>query len=129
MANLATMQRYAEKCAEKLGVTDTVKLRWHGGECKLKKSAAAHCHVDHGDTPSRGTICIRKGTWRLQTVKGWHNLIAHEVAHLGTKSNHNSPAFARKMMALGQADRWDKNTINRERWLRHHRIRGHTKRA
>ena len=123
MANLATMQRYADKCAEKLGITDEVILRWHGGDCKLQKSEAAHCHVckhtNYRNAYPRGTICLRRDTWRLKTVKDWHYLIAHEVAHLATKSSHSSPTFARRMMALGQADHREKQRVLASRKHRH----------
>ena len=112
MANLATMQRYAEQCAEKLGVTDPVKLRWHGGKCVLRrKYHCAHCHVLSDEDFPRGTICIRPGTWKLATVKGRRMLIAHEVAHLATKSNHWTVTFARKMVLLGQADRYEQSLV------------------
>jgi len=116
MANLATMQRYAEKCAEKLGITDKVTLRWHGGDCVLhKRHHNAHCHICDGDAYPRGTICIRPGTWRLKSVKDWHYLIAHEVAHLATKCNHSSVTFARRMVALGQADSYEKGKVRASR--------------
>ena len=123
MANLATMQRYAEKCAEKLGVTDKVTLRWHGGACTLRKGDAAHCHVcnriSYRNEYPRGTICLRRDTWRLKTVKDWHYLIAHEVAHLATPCSHSSPTFARRMMALGQADHREKQRVLASRKHRH----------
>lgn len=119
MANLKTMQVYANKCAERLGVTDNVLLRWSGGVCKCKPRENAHCHTADGTMP-RGTICIKPGSYRLETIKGWHYLIAHEVSHLATKCSHSSYTFARRMESLGQASSYEKDYLRTRR--KHHHV-------
>ena len=117
MVKLEAMQRWAERCAEKLGVTDTITLRWGGGECKVKPYHNAHCHV-YGDTLPRGTICFNHHvtSW---SIRDWHRLVAHEVAHLAVKSDHNSVTFARRMVALGQANYRQQVMIKAQRRHRH----------
>ena len=119
MATLATMQAYADKTADKLEVTARPALRWHGGDCVLaRRGHNAHCHIIDGAMP-QGTICIRPGTFRLSTVKGWHYLIAHEVSHLATKSSHSSATFARRMETVGQADYRERMRLRSTRKHRH----------
>ena len=100
MNKLETYQKYADKCAGELGITDKVTLRWSGTDCVVASRHAAHCHTGN-KTLLRGTICIRR---MRMTIKYWHNLIAHEVSHLAIKSNHNSATFAKRMVALGVAN-------------------------
>ncbi|KKN71481.1 hypothetical protein LCGC14_0420600 [marine sediment metagenome] len=102
MANLKTMQAYANKCAEK----------WQTSDCKLGKWANAHCHILDGEYP-RGVICLHHRRIPAKSTKGWHYTIAHEVAHLAVKSNHSTATFARRMVALGIASDYDKDSIRR----------------
>ena len=102
MASLGIMQSYAEKGADKLGVTDKPLLRWSGEPCKISRTSWAHCHITNHTLP-RGTICIYKGLGQRK-IRNWHNTIAHEVSHLAVKSFHSSPTFARRMVSLGVAN-------------------------
>ena len=128
MTDLKTLQAYADKCAEKLGITEKVVLRWAGSKndgkgittCKLSKTTYAHCHTSASWNP-RGTICLSRKYFTKFSVKQWHHCIAHEVAHLAVKSAHRTPAFDRRMVTLGVAN--DKERLNaRSARKGHHHI-------
>ena len=102
MTSLAVMQRYADRCAAKLGVTDAPVLRWAGGECKIGRNLA-HCHIRDTKYP-RGTICMRRG------LEDWKATVAHEVAHLAVQ-DHHSLGFARRLVQLGQADNRERRMV------------------
>ncbi len=106
MANLKTLQLYADKCAVKLGIDVKPVLRWHLSDdmCQMKSYTYAHCHIKDNHGFPRGTICLHKGIPVWHKVSWWHNTIAHEVTHLAVKSNHNTPTFDRRMVTLGVAN-------------------------
>ena len=116
MATLKTMQVYADKCAERLDIETAPVLRWQTADCKLHRNYA-HCHIRDGEYP-KGTICLSRRCIPQMTIKRWHHTIAHEVTHLAVKSNHSTATFARRMVALGVANYYDKDTIKRERYFR-----------
>ena len=119
MASLKSMQSYAEKCAIKLGITDTIVLRWSGKICKCGKNTNAHCHIANSEFP-RGTICINKANLPLYRPTYYiHRLIAHEVSHLATKATHNTPTFARRMVSLGKANKHEKRLAKSMRGHKH----------
>lgn len=122
MNKLELYQAYADKVAAKLGVTDKVIIQWAGkggidlitytfkqDGCKIGKYTHAHCHVIDGEFP-RGTICLSRSYFAKFSIKEWHHCIAHEVTHLAGKSNHGTPTFDRKMVALGVAN--DRERLN-----------------
>ena len=121
MADLKTLQAYANKCSDKLGLPDHPVLRWYtkSDGCQMRPSTLAHCHIT-SDTAPRGTICLQKGKPVWHKVSYWHNTIAHEVSHLAVKSNHSSVTFARRMVTLGVANYAEKRLVKGAR--RHHHI-------
>ena len=124
--NLATLQAYANKCAEKLGITEKLVLRWAGGQygCKLGKTTYAHCHTAEFGSPrnrfSRGTICLSLKWFAGFSIKEWHHCIAHEVAHLAVKSAHYTPTFDRRLVALGVANDSERRNARSARKGHHH---------
>ena len=129
MATLKTYQSYADKVAVKLGVTDLPVLRWEGGKdgCSLSKTTYAHCHIAELVSPRnrfpRGTICLNRSYFTKFSVKEWHHCLAHEVTHLAVKSDHHTPTFDRRMVALGVAN--DSERINaRSARKGHHHLWG-----
>ena len=102
MNKLEKYQVYANKCADKLGVPHP-NLRWSGAPCTVAPRCYAHCHTSDGTFP-RGTICLRSTALARGTVHEQHGIIAHEVCHLAVKSNHGTPTFDRRMVALGVAN-------------------------
>jgi len=117
MATLKTMQAYADRCADRLSVDTRPVLQWSTPDCKLNRWSYAHCHIRDSVYP-RGTICLHRKNMAHRGVKDWHHTIAHEVAHLAVKSNHSTATFARRMVALGVANYYDKDTIKREKYFR-----------
>ena len=122
MASLKVMQAYADKCADRLGVDAKPVLRWQTSDCRLRKYVRAHCHIVDNHTPPsapfpRGTICISRKNMAGRTVKQWHYTIGHEVAHLAVKSNHSTGTFARRMVALGVANDYDRESLRIEKML------------
>ena len=99
MTRLGTIQRWAERFAQKLGVPDRIKVIPRS-ECPTSSSKGSriHCHMTG---VHRGTIC-----WDTRDAnrdsRGWKWIIAHEVCHLKVQS-HSSPYFARYMARLGFA--------------------------
>ena len=97
MTRLSTIQKWAERYAEKLGITIQIKVIPYK-ECPTssKIGGGTHCHYkgEH-----HGTIC-----WNSRAAKndsrGWRWIIAHEVCHLKVQS-HSSPYFDRSMASLG----------------------------
>ena len=118
MPSLKTMQTYAEKCAQRLNLSDMPVLRWLALPCVTRRRENAHCHTSDEVKP-RGTICIKRGNPRLQTIKRWHYLIAHEVSHLATKCTHSSYTFAKRMETLGQASFYEVSYLKTRRRHRH----------
>jgi len=106
LATLQSLQTWADKVADKLGLAEGSRpsLRWADKKCPLSKLGHAHCHVEDAQFP-RGTICCSQRRFNLASIKEWHVLITHEVVHLAVKSNHLSATFARRMVMLGQANR------------------------
>ncbi len=120
MNKLDMYQRYADKCAEKLGITDKIVIRWATTDtCKLSKGTYAHCHVQDGKFP-RGTICLSRKWFAKFSVKTWHHCMAHEVAHLAVKSAHRTPTFDRRMVTLGVANNSERLNARRARKGHHH---------
>jgi len=113
---LDTLQRYAEKVAQKLGVTDTVTVRWHLGKADKDKLTGndAHIHVRDTEYP-RGTICIGRKAF---DGRGWRWTIAHEVTHLKVK-NHHSPYFNRYMARLGFNQMGERTSAVKAGLIRH----------
>ena len=126
MAQLETYQAYADKCAEKLGITEKLVLRWAGGQygCPLGKRTHAHCHVAELGGPrnrfDRGTICLSRSYFATFSVKEWHHCIAHEVTHLAVKSAHHTPTFDRRLVALGVANDIERSNAQSARKGHHH---------
>ena len=120
MADLKTLQAYADKCANNLGIAEKPVLRWHTKEyeCSMRPSILAHCHTGN-ETASRGTICLNRRQPIWTKVSDWHNTIAHEVTHLAVKSNHSSVTFARRMVSLGIANCNEKRMEKSGRRHRH----------
>ena len=123
MNKLETYQAYADKCADKLGIDCKPVLRWQTSDCKLHRDVNAHCHIidDHRPPAApfpRGTICLSRKRMPAKSLKGWRYTIAHEVAHLSVRSNHSTATFARRMVALGVANNYDRDTIKREKYFR-----------
>ena len=96
--SLAVFQREAERVAQRLGVTDPIRLVWKRNCPKPRRwrgSTYAHCHA-HGD--DRGVICLRERDWygrRLTDVQG---KLQHEVAHLVVR-DHRAKGY-REAVAL-----------------------------
>ena len=105
MPTLDALQRYADKVADKLGLTDRPVLRWADKDCWPHRGA--HCHITDGRHP-RGTICLKRHEVSHRPIRSWHWLIAHEVTHLRVES-HSAPAFARQMVNLGVANSTDRD--------------------
>jgi len=120
MNKLETYQAYANKCADKLGITDRPTIQWAGGDgCRLARRVYAHCHIVDGKFP-RGTICISRSYFAKFSVKQWHHTIAHEVAHLAVRSAHRTPTFDRRMVALGVANDSERLNARTARKGHHH---------
>ena len=110
---LEAYQRYAGKCAARLGIEkEYICTRWHDkdDECKMGRMIHAHVHIGSQRMMTksagfrRGTICLNRAWFRIFTIKQWHHCIAHEIAHLSVRSNHDTPTFDRKMVQLGVAN-------------------------
>ena len=96
MTKLETIQKWAERYTQKLGVIDRVRVI-PSKECPNPGGGGkTHCHTKGKD---RGVIC-----WHNREVnkdrRGWKWTIAHEVCHLKVQS-HSSPYFDKWMAFLG----------------------------
>ncbi|MDP2158141.1 MAG: hypothetical protein Q8K68_10590 [Nitrospirota bacterium] len=98
---LETLQRWAERYAQKLGLTEMPKVGWRkdctAGPADGYTPKGTHCHIG---PDNRGLVCIHPSS--LKGKRGWKWLIAHEVCHLKVKS-HRSPYFWKWMGTLGFA--------------------------
>ncbi len=122
MANLETLQQYANKCADRLELLDHPVLRWHtkSDQCRLMPRILAHCHTRDSHGFPKGTICLNKRAPIWYKVSFWHNTIAHEVTHLAVKSPHGTPTFARQMVKLGVANYRERIDARSARKGHHH---------